>query len=196
MNNAAATGAIVSTNGGGNKATKTVTTINLCRSTFNKFIIVTPAVSIDRDCDGDAGGGGGGVALDMVVMEEPNGLGLSRTIAVVRDENNNNNENNNEYNHKMESDYAGQDNTSYTWNQWWCSLVYTAVRCFGSGGTSTAAGTTTKLLQPCQYRRGWTQHQQQQQQRRRQDFGKTKVQCDMNNNGFYSRRAADGTYEL
>lgn len=147
--------AIDGTSGGG---TKTVTTINLCRSTFNKFVIVTPAVNIDRDCDG-AG------AVDTVVIEEPDGLGVSRTIAMVRDENNN-----------RSTDYNSSPN-SYSWNQWWCSsLVYTAIRCFGSSST---AGTTTKLLQPCQYRRGWVQQQRH-----------------MNNNGFYSRRAADGTYEL
>lgn len=157
-------------------ATKTVTTINLCQSTFNKFIIVTPAVSIDRDCDG-AG------PLDTVVMEEPNGLGVSRTIAVVRDENNNNNTSGGG---GAGDGSGGNGADSHTWNQWWCSLVYTAVRCFGSG-TSSAAGTTTKLLQPCQYRRGLAQ-----QQRRRH----SQINCDMNNNGFYSRRAADGTYAL
>lgn len=134
------------------KAAKTVTTIDLCRSTFSKFIIVTPVVSIDRDCDG-AG------ALDTVVMEEPNGLGTSRTIAVVRDVD----ENGNEEFYKYRGD-------TRSWNQWGCSLVYAAINCLGWGGSATAATTaattTTKLLQPCQYRRAWyrqRQHQQQQQ---------------------------------
>lgn len=147
--------------------TKTVTTINLCQSTFNKFIIVTPAVCIDRDGDG---------AGEALVMEELNGLGASRTIAMVRDENNNNS--------RSYNGSAVPDSSSYSWNQWWCSLVYSAVRCFGS---ATAAGaTTTKLLQPCQYRRG----------RSPQTHYHSVVRGDMNNNGFYSRRSADGTYEL
>ena len=155
-------------------ATKTVTTINLCRNTFNKFIIVTPAVSIDRDCDG-AG------AMDTVVMEEPSGgLGVSRTIAVVRDENPSN------------SIGGGETHSSpYSWNQWCLQL---AVRCFGSGGSTAAAGTTTKLLQPCQYRRGWNVQ-------RRQPSGVAKCEEDLknsssNNNRFYPRRVADGSYEL
>lgn len=178
------------------KGTKTVTTINLCQSAFNKFIIVTPAVSIDRDCDG-AG------AIDTMVMEEPNnGLGVSRTcIAVVRDtdENNNSSSRGNATTFSSSSssaagsrssEFTGGGGDSYSWNQWWCSLVYTAIRCFGSG-SSTAAGTTTKLLQPCQYRRGWAQERQ-----KRHRTESHPIKCDMNNNGFYSRRTADGTYEL
>lgn len=148
--------------------TKTVTTINLCQSTFNKFIIVTPAVCIDRDGDG---------AGDTLLMEELNGL--ERTIAMVRDENNNNRSCNN--------GSAVPDSSSYSWNQWWCSLVYSAVRCFGTGSATAAGATTTKLLQPCQYRRG----------RSPQMRYHSIVRGDMNNNGFYSRRSADGTtYEL
>lgn len=178
----------MSTGGGtlASKATKTVTTINLCRSTFNKFIIVTPAVNIDRDCDGGPG------TVDMeVVMEEANGLGLSRTIAVVRDENNNDSNNyRDSYGGQSDCGQSSYNNNNTPWNQWWCSLVYSAVRCFGSG-SATAAGTTTKLLQPCQYRRGWLQ-----QRRRCEEKQKVKMKWDMNNNGFYSRRGADGTYEL
>lgn len=186
--------AIAASSGGGgvtlaDKTTKTVTTINLCRSTFNKFIIVTPAVSIDRDCDGGPG------TVDMeVVMEEANGLGLSRTIAVVRDENNNDSNTANyrdSYGGQSDHGQSTYNNNNTTWNQWWCSLVYSAVRCFGSG-SATAAGTTTKLLQPCQYRRGWLE----QQRRRCEEKQKVKMKWDMNNNGFYSRRGADGTYEL
>lgn len=140
--------------GGGNRSSSIGTTNRSYRSKYNQFMIITPAVSIDRNFD-NATGASAENDIEESYFHNGNIFRMTLLQSSIDSGNSSDSSFRSNYNPNIYSSrHRLLPKTAppfYTFSSWrWCTLICAAMRCFGGGHSSNAPYSTSFTRPPYQ----------------------------------------------